>query len=95
MDARKKIEVEKSRDTALIKIFYFITEYSDKFANGLEFVNFLSKNMQPRILNEFAHFSPIQIVICHGTRLLLSAMNSGLQIIVLGSVFFLIKKTFS
>ena len=40
MDARKKIEVEKSRDTALIKIFYFITEYSDKFANGLEFVDF-------------------------------------------------------
>ena len=48
--------------------------------------------MQPRILNEFAHFSPIQIVICHGTRLLLSAMNSGLQIIVLGSVFFYNKK---
>ena len=44
--------------------------------------------MQPRILNEFAHFSPIQIVICHGTRLLLSAMNSGLQIIVLRCVFF-------
>ena len=49
--------------------------------------------MQPRILNEFAHFSLIQIVICHGTRLLLlSAMNSGLPIIVLGSVFFFEEK---